>query len=394
MEKNSFEYYVERYIDGTITADEWTVLRQMVQSDDNKHALNSFMDEQIIASASLPDAFPVVTNRILSSVEKEIVAAPVAAIKVPTGRMPFIRRWWVAASIILFLGIGAYLWTADQNAQDARVAAVPAQDILPGMEGAILTLSDGRQVVLDSLNNGVIAQQNGSDVVLNNGTLAYDLTGASTEAVVYNTITTPNGKQFVATLPDGTKVWLNAGSSIQYPTVFNAPERRVVVTGEVYMEVASDKSKPFLVNIDQRAQVEVLGTTFNVNAYQNEPSITTTLIAGAVRVKSEGKVSEILAPGQQAAIGKAIVVSHADMEGVTAWKNGSFYFNNTSITEVMRQIERWYDIEVVYENGIPDIELLGTAKRNLSLDGIIRGLSAMGVVLRLEPGKRLVVVAP
>ena len=210
----------------------------------------------------------------------------------------FRRRWWAAASIILVLGIGAYLWSArKKNAAPAVVAAdtrVNTPDIPPGKDGAILTLADGSQVVLDSLGSGVIALQNGARAVIKNGELVYDLTRAGTGGVAYNTMTTPKGRQFILLLPDGTKVWLNAASSIRYPTVFSGRERKVELTGEAYFEVAKNVRLPFLVNVNDKATVEVLGTNFNVNAYEDEASINTTLLEGSVKVNGT-----VIKPGQQ-----------------------------------------------------------------------------------------------
>ena len=305
---------------------------------------------------------------------------------------PFTKRNWfrVAAAALIVLALGAW-FLADRigNAGKQKTEQALA-DIAAGRDGAILTLADGSEVLLDSLQDGIVATQGGATVSIGNGQLQYE--GSSGETV-YNTMRTPKGRQYQLSLPDGSKVWLNAASSIRYPVAFNGNERKVEVSGEVFFEVTPKAKQPFIVQIDQRAEVDVLGTSFNVNAYQNEPEITTTLIEGVVRVRGEGKDNELLSPGQKAAIGKNIVVSDANIEGITAWKNGSFYFNHMKITEVMRQIERWYDVEVVYENGIPDVQLFGGVKRDLSLESMIRGLKDMGVDLRLESGRKLVVTA-
>ena len=290
-------------------------------------------------------------------------------------------------------------------------------EILPGREGAILTLANGLQVVLDSLGNGVIAAQYGSRVVLQNGQLAYDPTGEATGKMMYNTMTTPKGRQFSLVLPDGTKVWLNAASSLRYPTVFPGNERRVEVNGEAYFEVAKESARPFFVIINNKATVQVLGTSFNVNAYEDEASINTTLLEGSVKVAvtpSAGMLlpavqsAVLLMPGQQAQIapvsgrsantnrspGRAGIklIKNADINKVMAWKNGAFNFDGVSLEEMMRQLERWYDIQVVYENGVPDIHFVGEMSRGVTLKGLIKGLEASEVHFRIEEGRRLVVM--
>jgi ferric-dicitrate binding protein FerR (iron transport regulator) len=301
------------------------------------------------------------------------------------------RNWWrVAVAATIVLALAAWL-LADRINQSANSPATKQiADIAPGKEGAVLTLADGTEVLLDTIRNGVVATQAGATATVVNGALQYEGMG---EETLYNTMRTPKGRQYQLTLPDGSKVWLNAASSISYPVTFSERERRVKVTGEAYFEVMPRQKHPFVVNINDRAQVDVLGTAFNVNAYENEKGITTTLVEGAVRVRNTGSASEILSPGQQAAIGQNIFISDANIESVTAWTNGSFYFNQVRLEEIMRQIERWYDVEVVYEKGIPEVQLFGSVKRNLSLEGIIRGLKDMGVNLRLEPGRKLIVTA-
>jgi ferric-dicitrate binding protein FerR (iron transport regulator) len=238
--------------------------------------------------------------------------------------------------------------------------------------------------------------QSGSKVLLQNGELKYNADGSAVNAVAYNTITTPKGRQFQMTLPDGTRVWLNAGSSLRFPTVFVGNERKVEVTGEGYFEVAKNAAKPFRVSINNETEIEVLGTHFNVNSYSNETSIKTTLLEGSVRVKTQvaGKKSEvIIAPGQQAQLtaGNLKVANNVDLSEVMAWKNGVFNFHNATLEEVMRELERWYDINVVYEKGVPQIEFVGKMGRDLSLAKVLRGLEMSEVHFRLE-GRTLIVM--
>lgn len=297
-------------------------------------------------------------------------------------------RWWVAAAVLLLAGPA--LWFSDLRKPQPLAQAVE-KDILPGREGAILTLADGSTVVLDDKGDGVVASQQGTKVLLSNGQLAYKREG-ETAAIAYNILTTPKGRMFGIVLPDGTKVWLNAASSLRYPTVFSGRERRVEVTGEAYFEVAHDKRMPFRVAVNNGPEVEVLGTHFNINSYTDESDVSITLLEGAVRC-TNGNEKAVLKPGQQARIAERMnVLDNADVEKVMAWKNGIFNFNDASLEEVMRQLERWYDIEVIYEKGIPKLEFIGKMGRDLTLAEVLAGLEMSKVHFRIEQGRRLVIL--
>lgn len=310
----------------------------------------------------------------------------------------FGRKWWrYAAVIVLLLGTGVFfLLKNNQSATDTTgpVAQVTAKDIQPGKDGAILTLDDGSTVVLDSMGNGLVTMQNGTKVMMKNGQLVYDAGQSPATEVGYNTIATPKGRQFQLVLPDGSKVWLNAASSIRYPTVFTGTQRKVEITGEAYFEVARNEALPFIVSINKETEVQVLGTHFNINSYDNEESINTTLLEGSVRVKNKGG-DMILKPGQQAKVSgneKMRLMNGVDIEKVMAWKNGVFNFEDASLQEVMRQLERWYDIDVVYEKNIPKLEFFGKMGKDLPLSAVLRGLEKSNVHFRVEDGKRLVVL--
>jgi len=311
----------------------------------------------------------------------------------PYHRVHFLRKWiWAAASVVLLLGFGIYLWTMSNKNATFYTRRLKAADVPPGTNGAILTLADGSQVVLDSLGDGVIANQNGVKVVLKNGGLSYAHGEVASGEIVYNTMSTPKGRQFQVILPDGTKVWLNAASTIRYPTVFTGKERKVDVTGEVYFEVVKKAGLPFLVKINDATSIEVLGTSFNVNSYPNEEAIRTTLVEGSVRITAYQQ-SQTIKPGQQAIVASSQqlnVVDKADIGKTLAWKNGLFNFDNMRLPEVMKQLERWYDIEVVYENGVPDVGFFGELDRNVGLNAILDVLKESGIHYRIE-GRKLIV---
>jgi ferric-dicitrate binding protein FerR (iron transport regulator) len=267
-------------------------------------------------------------------------------------------------------------------------------------------------VVLDSLTNGKIADQNGAVVNLNNGQLTYDAGGTAVEAVSYNTMSTPRGRQFQLVLPDGTHVWLNAASSIRYPTAFSGHERSVEVTGEAFFEVASQTDpasgsqpgkgkKPFYV-ISRNQRIEVTGTQFNVNAYHDEAIVTTTLFDGKVLVtpsfnENSTSSSVALIPGEQLQVRNDLThekfkLDAAQLSQASAWKNGLFNFENTNLDAVLRQLSRWYDVEVSYEGKVPERQFGGEVERSLSFKQILNILEAIGVKYRLEENKKLIIL--
>lgn len=303
------------------------------------------------------------------------------------------RRWFQAAAILLLLAAGGYFfWKANSYSAGDQSTSALVQDIAPGRNGAILTLDDGSELVLDSLHNGQIAQQQGANLVLNNGSLHYTTVENTKALTAYNTISTPKGRQFKVTLPDGSVVWLNAASSIRYPVQFPAHERTVSVTGEAYFEIAPDGNAPFLVNIRNEASVAVLGTSFNINAYEDEAQISTTLLSGAVKIKKDG-LERILRPGQQARIsGQINVTDNADLQKAVAWKNGFFDFDGMDLAYAMRQIARWYEVDIIYTGNIPEKQLYGRISRDISLAGLIRGLNSTlnGVDMSIRDGKLII----
>ena len=311
-------------------------------------------------------------------------------------RNSFIRKWsWaVASSVALIIGVGTYYL---YHKKQAETPTGVVQSITNGQQGessVLLTLSDGSQVLLDTIKNGRITLQGGTVAKVTNGVFEYERTGSE---VQYNTVSTPKGKQFQLRLSDGTSVWLNAESSIKYPVVFTGKERLISVTGEVYMEVAQNPSIPFRVAVSGGTSVEVLGTSFNVNAYNNEQSVRTTLLDGAIRVAMKGAAYKLLKPGQQAlttTVNRPVqVFDDVNAVSVVAWKNGVFDFNDVPLEEAMRQLARWYDIEVIYQQTIPKIQLGGTIKRSLPFTDVLYFLSNVGLHYKLE-GNRTLIILP
>ena len=313
----------------------------------------------------------------------------ITPVSTPVRRMFRWRNWgWAAAAVILMISAGVWLWSNKTVRKEEIVKQV--KDVAPGKNGAILTLADGSNLVLDSLGNGLVTRQEGTQVMLTEGHLAYEKENGNRRSV-YNTVSTPRGRQFHITLPDGTGVWLNAASSIRFQTAFPANERRVEITGEVYFEVVKNTRKPFVAVLEDKTAVEVLGTHFNVNAYRNEEASAVTLLEGKVKV-SKGAVTNMLKPGQQAVIANASsaemnINRDIDVEKAIAWKNGFFNFDGMMLKQAMKQIERWYDVNVVYEKGVIDTKLYGELTRNTTLQELIKALSYTGIKVKIEGNK-------
>ncbi len=321
-----------------------------------------------------------------------------------THRTQLWRMTWFryAAAVVLIAG-GTWLFLKKNNASKESITpALSGTPVLPGKAGAILTLADGKQVVLDSLGDGIIASQPGTVLALDNGQLSYKPDNRTTIATTtFNTMSTPPGRQFQLQLPDGTRAWLNAASSIRFPVGFRNDERVVSVTGEVYFEIAKDPRKPFRVFTNSNTAIEVLGTRFNVNVYTDEPGVRTTLLEGAVKVFALDNNNrfttnhKLLSPGQQAIHSVSdpsapIIVQQVDTDQVIAWKNGLFNFEGKKLDEVMRQLARWYNIDVVYEKGVPDIVFGGKIERALSISDVLGILKASNVNFRME-GRKIII---
>jgi ferric-dicitrate binding protein FerR (iron transport regulator) len=305
-------------------------------------------------------------------------------------------RFCAAAAILLSLaGAGWWLNARRQVKSPAAIAAQPKPDITPGRNAAILTLSGGHQVVLDSIAEDTILTEGAAIVANSHGHLAYNPGNTPMTEVTYNTLSTARGNQYQLILPDGSKVWLNAASSITYPTAFRSATRQVTITGEAYFEVAAKASQPF--HVKSAAQdITVLGTSFNINTYPDESASTTTLVDGSVRV-SKGPDSRVLRPGQQARVQGELIrlVNDADLEQALAWKNGLVKLTGADIREVMRQVSRWYDVDVQFEGNLDKAVFTGVVSRQQNLSKLLQVLEATGSVhCTLDPTNKKIIVKP
>lgn len=322
--------------------------------------------------------------------------------KLPLQQEAKVVRLWprvaVAASIALVLGTGLFYFTKPKE-QIIQVVEKP-REIAPGGNRGILTLSNGKQIVLSDISaKDTIAKEGEKEEVTikmsANGVITYvinpDADVPKQDANSFNTLSTPTGGQYNIVLADGTKVYLNAVSSIKYPTQFNGSQRMVELEGEAYFEVAKNKNKPFIVKSNNQA-IEVLGTHFNVHAYDNEAVVKTTLLEGSVAVTYKNQKA-ILKPGQQSNVSdnfNKITIREVDTEAAIAWKNGRFKFDNADLKTVMKQLERWYGIKVEYRGDVSEARFNGGTFRNKNLSEVLKVLELSNIKFKVE-GKTIIV---
>ncbi|MBV7529765.1 FecR family protein [Chitinophaga sp. sic0106] len=391
MTPAQFATLLDQYLNDTLDAEGLQQLRAALDQEQFREQFEAAIDRQLqLPAAAGPEA---VKARLWERLQPAATAGP-EMVKAQLRNTPAQHRtvWWprlaVAASLLLLISAGALYWKLRQPAQGTVVAhkALP----VPGSDKAILTLADGTQVTLDSANT-TLAMQGNSQVQLSGGQLAYNGNG-TTGPVQYNMLQVPRGGQFRIVLADGSRVWLNAASTLRYPASFQGSDRTVELTGEAYFEIAPAANQPFFVKVNNNT-IQVLGTSFNVMAYTEEPTIRTTLLEGAIALKTP-KVTTRLQPGQLATTtpdGSTNVATAPDVEEMVAWKNGYFMFNHEKIPGVMRQIARWYDVEIEYAGKIPaDREFGGKINRNSSIEEVIRILELSKIHVKLSNHKIIV----
>ncbi|WP_257666429.1 FecR family protein [Parapedobacter tibetensis] len=382
MDKDQINRLLTRYLAGECTAEEHALLERWYQQLEPSPSSAPIPEEEVRADVE------EIRNQLLPR-NKRL-------------RIGWIPKTFAAAALLLaIVWYGRpYLDQMDSSIASTQTVLLDAADIYPGGDKATLTLADGRQLVLENADSGMIASQAGGQIYKNDeGTLSYRLGAGDTSiAPSYHTISTPRGGQYKLRLPDGTLVWLNASSSVTYAANVFTEDRTVKLQGEAYFDVAQDRHHPFKV-ITESQEAEVLGTQFNINSYNDEPSTKTTLIEGSVQLTSLGSMKPIvLKPNQQATVnaGNAITISQVDVADAIAWKNGLFRFNNSDIEVVMRQIARWYDVTVVFEGEKPTMKLWGEVYRHDNAAKAMEMLSYFGLKYRIEmkgDEKRIAILA-
>ena len=346
-------------------------------------------------------------NRPTKEITEQSLAQALAKIKAKESANLPIRKlnsriripsfWWAAAALLPILFSVWFIYNYSGNdKQLAKTETSPEQtttSIEPGTDRAMLTLADGSVVFLDTEDHQAIMGQQNVKLFNANGQLSYKATAQALEGkeVQFNKISTPRGGQYTIELHDGTKVWLNAASSLRYPTVFTGRSRQVELEGEGYFEVAENASKPFIVKLTDGTEVTVLGTHFNINSYADENSVKTTLLQGSVLVQ-QGIRQQKLRPGDQAQTGEneLNVVHLANTDQIVAWKNGYFSFHDEDLQSIMRQLSRWYNVDVSFPQGVPDVLFSGELDRSLKLEDLLEVFNTMKINYQLENRKIII----
>lgn len=385
---NRLNLLFRRYLANTCTRQELEELLATLKKDTVDEALYQALEQHWLDSrnaAGIPDAEARLDD-LLKNIRFQVGAVPIR-------RRAF--RWRYAAAAVLLLGISVAVYLFVRQASAPTPAVVHnntlKEDVPPGSNKAVLTLADGSAVALDSAA-GRVMQQGNTTVHLQNGGLQYAVQGGS-NPVSYNTLVTPRGGQYRLVLSDGTKVWLNAASRLKYPTAFTGKERVVELEGQGYFEITPDAAQPFKVRVNNM-EVLALGTSFDIMAYADEKTVNATLLTGAVKVSADQE-SRLLQPGQQAVLAQGsdiIGVSRVNTENVIAWKNGYFSFVDADIHTIMRQLSRWYDVDVSYEGGTPQGLFSGEIGRGLTLAQALKILEQARVHFRIENNRHIVIL--
>jgi transmembrane sensor len=335
---------------------------------------------------------PEIKQRILTNVYHE---QEVAVEVEPVRQVNWFKTGWMKYAAVLLIGILGIGFYFSKTEKSEGLIALKENDIAPGGNKAVLILGNGKKIVLDGAANGVLVKQGNISITkAADGRLVYNIIDDESEKVAFHTIETPNGGDYQINLPDGTMVWLNAASSLEFPTAFEGSERKVRLKGEAYFEVAKNAKKPFKVKLSNNSEVNVLGTHFNINAYSEENTINTTLLEGSVLVRS-GQFVEKLVPGQQAQVNKGSnrigLLNDVDLNQVMAWKNGFFSTNAISLKMLMNQVEKWYDVKVVYKDEL-NAEFVAKLPRNVPLSELLRLLELTKQVHFKVDGKTITVM--
>ena len=402
MTQNNFIVLLDKFLLETLSAEEWSLFAEQCRKQENQPLLQEIvlkkLEDRTYQGLSDKNRIEEAFRQVMQKGEEQEGRQLPETIQI-NGKPGFFtfRRVAAAAAIIVFLAAGADLFFSNNSNRQAiseNQPTKPIRDIAPPVSAnAVLTLADGSRIVLDSAGNGSLATQGAASIIkLADGRIAYTANANSVSEVQYNTLTVPRGSKVMSlVLADGSKVWMNAESSLRYPTAFVGSERKVEITGEAYFEVAKNAAMPFVVKKGDMA-VQVLGTHFNVNTYEDEEQMKITLLEGSVNV-SQGNNKSLLKPGQQARIQNGImnVTNQVDIEEVMAWKNGLFNFKGDNINTVMRQLARWYDLDVYYEKQVTE-KFYVKMNRNTNVSNVFKILETTGGVHFKIEGKKIMVM--
>jgi ferric-dicitrate binding protein FerR (iron transport regulator) len=393
---NRLKDLIEKYIANTCTRKELEQLLLMIENETDTEAITQTLKDHWERSeqknALRESELDVKFALLMQDARHE---APVISMLSAKKERRKNIRYAAAAIIICMLSVSVYFLFKPQPArQISKTENIksPANDVAPGGNKAILTLANGTSIILDSAANGTLTTQGNSKILKLNGMLSYNTLKNKSSEVLYNTISTPRGGQYELMLSDGSKVWLNAASSLRFSASFVGKERKVELLGEAYFEVAKNAAMPFKVKV-HGMEVEVLGTHFNINSYDNESMIRTTLLEGSVKINKNNS-SSLLKPGEQAQMNKAgeiKIINNVDVEEAIAWKEGKFQFDKADIHDIMRQLARWYDVDVEYK-GTVSSHFGGTISRDVNLSQVLNMLHLTGEVNFQIQDKKVVVM--
>lgn len=371
-----YQELIERYVAGSASAKEVDLLLHLMDDEDFCRILDKTMDQHLV-----------------QNLQK---AKNTQAINIQRKKY---RSVGIAASLLLMVSLSAYFFlTKNKEVEIENKMAVVENAIHPIENKAVLTLADGKKIILTEHNNGVLAKEAGMAVYKSkDGVLVYKMSPSSStsKAIAYNTISTPRGGQYQIVLEDGSKIWLNAASAITFPTVFGPKERKIEISGEVYCEISKDAKRPFRVGFGKQV-VEVLGTHFNINAYSDEAATKTTLLEGSIKlINTTTSQSNLLVPGEQGKMEKAdnqLKITRVNTENIVSWKEGYLIFQQEPLESIMRKVSRWYNVDVVYENGIPQKKFGGRISKFDNIQQLLDVLSATGSVKFKTQGRRVTVM--
>jgi transmembrane sensor len=383
------EDLIRKYNSGECTAEEKIWLEQWYQSFDWNNKSNSIPDGNI---KKLKEEVWLALQKSKTP-EERVITPPVVSILSKS-----IKAWYYAAAAVTIAAIAVISFYLSRPSKESNVVNHVAtkqdinSDVLPGTSKAQLVLSDGNVVSLDSARNMQLKEEDGTYINKQSGKLVYNDNAGGNGKILFNTLSTPRGGEYQLVLPDGSKVWLNAASSIKYPTRFGGKERTVFVHGEAYFEVTKNKEVPFQVKLDNDMTVQVVGTHFNIMAYEDESEVRTTLAEGIVKVISPVK-TVLLSPSKQAIMKRgdqSLTVSNADVSKALAWKNGMIEFDGDDLPYIMRQLSRWYDVDVNFAGAIPKGTYKGTIHRQSPLSKVLEILRVAGVQFKMNDKKLIV----
>lgn len=394
MSEDTLRQLFDKYLKGKISQDEIIQLQKYIADPRYTSVLDDILKEAY-ADRELSVSGDYDADAVFEEFIRKTAGRPGAS---GAQVRPLLKRLtaYAAAVVLIFFGAAvAYRYAGHDPVPQAVLPTKTPTVIPPGQDQAVLTLANGQQIVLDSTARGTLSNQAGTLVTGAKGRLIYQPGGgqsagnngsADDTQVAYNTITTARGGQYQLVLADGTRVWLNAASSLRFPTSFRGGQRQVTLTGEGYFQVARDASHPFIVSFDS-TQVKVLGTAFNIMAYKDEAAARTTLVEGSIRV-SRGASQATLEPGKTAVFkGDELRVEQADVDQVVAWKYGKLSFNHLDLKAIMRQVSRWYNVDVTYEGTVPDERFGGVISRNVNLSTVLEFLESNGIRCRQVANK-------